>query len=121
MDYYTIMDKVRVSLYLNQKQYRTLKSKLALEGKSVSSLIGMWIDKYLNNNIITQQHNNTPEEVKPSQPMPDSIPSIPDKPKKEPKEVLPSKSKLGGTGIFCKNHKSNMKIGDKFTCGCIVG
>ena len=32
----------------------------------------------------------------------------------------PLKGKLGGTGMFCKNHKA-MKIGLQFTCGCIVG
>lgn len=32
----------------------------------------------------------------------------------------PLQGKKGGTGMFCKTHKA-MRVGQQFTCGCIVG
>lgn len=58
-------DKVRVNLYFKKDQYRILKSKLALEGKSVSGLLRTWIDKYLSNNTITQQHTAEQKPIEP--------------------------------------------------------
>ena len=36
-------------------------------------------------------------------------------------QKIEPKGKLGGTGMLCKNHKSTMRVGDNFTCGCIIG